>query len=237
MARMARVVLPGLPHHITQRGNRRLNVFLEDADYERYLELLAHYSDLHGLQIAGYSLMTNHIHVVGEPQRNDSLAKTFKCCHGVYATEFNKKYGKNGHLWQARPFSCVLDERHAWAALRYVERNPVRAGMIARAEDYPWSSARAHCGKTADALLKSAWPTANAPQDWAAWLSGDSDIEEEQRIRDRTFTGRPCGDDMFIKTVESSVGRPLRPRKPGPKPRSSLEEDQSLLWPLDEIRF
>ena len=163
MPRMARAVLPDAPHHITQRGNWRLNVFREDADYLRYL--LRMYAERFGLQIAGYCLMTNHVHVVGDPQRDDSIAKTFKYCHGVYATKFNDKYSKSGHLWQARPFSCVLDESHAWAALRYVERNPVRAGMTARAEDYPWSSARSHCGATTDPLLTSEWSGKNAPQD------------------------------------------------------------------------
>jgi putative transposase len=236
MARMARVVLPGFPHHITQRGIRRFNVFLDEADHQRYRELLALYAQRYELRIASYCLMTNHVHIVGVPQRRDSIAKTFKYCHGVYATEFNKKYRKTGHLWQARPYSCVLDESHAWAALRYVECNPVRARMVARAEHYPWSSAQARCGLLADALLDSAWPETNRIEDWSAWLAADRDVEREQRIRERTFTGRPCGDDSFVRSAEAAVGRSLALRKPGPKPRRSSPEVQGVLWTQDEIR-
>jgi REP-associated tyrosine transposase len=218
MARLARVVLPDAPHHITQRGNRRLNVFLEEADYRRYLELLRDCSQTFGLMMAGYCVMTNHVHLIGVPRREDSIAKTLKHCHGMYAAEFNKKYGKTGHLWQARPYSCVLDEAHAWAALRYVERNPVRAGMTIRAEDYIWSSARAHCGLETDPLLTSDWFPTGSIQDWSSWLAEESNSEQEQRIRDRTFTGRPCGDEQFTRQVGAALGRSLEPGKPGRKP-------------------
>jgi len=125
MARMARAVCPEVPHHITQRGVRRFDIFLEESDQIRYLELLKLYSERYRLQILAYCLMTNHVHVVGLPNRPDSIAQTFKYGHGVYATEFNKEYLKSGHVWQARPFSCVLDQVHTWAAIRYVERNTV----------------------------------------------------------------------------------------------------------------
>jgi len=213
-------------------------VFREESDYQRYLELLRTYSRRYALAIAGYCLMTNHVHVVGEPRREDSIAKTFKYCHGVYATEFNKKYRKSGHLWQARPFSCVLDEAHAWAALRYVERNPVRAGMVPRAENYRWPSAPAHRNMAIDALLSSNWPAQGAPDDWKLWLGGKITAEQEQRIRDRTLTGRPCGDDRFVKTVEQAARRTLAPQKRGSKP--SRDEEAvlpTLPWTSDEIRF
>jgi putative transposase len=232
---MARVVLPGFPHHITQRGNWRLDVFREQADYERYLELLQIYSRRFALGIAGYCLMTNHVHIVGQPHRPDAIARTFKYCHGIYATEFNKKYGKNGHLWQARPFSCVLDEPHAWATLRYVERNPVRAHIVARAEDYPWSSASAHCGFTTEALLNADWPGSALPADWQSRLAGGVNTEEEQRIRECTFTGRPRGDERFVKSVEAAAGRLLAPAKRGPKTRTASHADPTLLWTADEI--
>jgi putative transposase len=233
---MARVVLPGVPHHITQRGNRRAAVFSEDADYLRYIELLELYSRQFGLQIAAYCLMGNHVHVVGLPNRSDSIAWTFKYSHGVYATEFNKKYRKSGHLWQARPFSCVLDAQHTVAALRYVERNPVRAGMVARAEDYRWSSAAAHCGMGEDPLLTASCPEVPDARHWSSWLAGDSDFGEEQRIRDHTFSGRPCGSEDFIRRTEAAVGRCLTPGKPGPKPRNADDETQPLLWTNDDIR-
>ena len=229
MPRMARVVCPDVPHHITQRGVRRFNVFHDHADRLRYLELLGRYAPRFGLSITAYCLMTNHVHMVAVPEHQDSIAKVFGYCHGVYSAEFNKKYGKSGHVWQARPFSCVLDEPHTWAAIRYVERNPVRAGMVERAEDYAWSSARAHCGLSVDALLSPDWREQFPMLDWGAWLNG-IDAESEKRIRAGTYTGRPCGSDTFMKGVEAVVGRVLAPGKPGPKPRNASSEGESMLW-------
>lgn len=233
MPRMARVVCPGIPHHITQRGVRRFNVFLDEADHRRYLELLAFYAPRFGLGITSYCVMTNHVHVVGVPEHEDSIAKVFRDCHGIYAAEFNKKYDKTGHVWQARPYSCALDEAHAWAAIRYVERNPVRAGIVTRAEDYPWSSARGHCGVSPDPLLSPVGDSMK--RDWSAWLAEDTDGVQENRVRARTYTGRPCGNDDFVKKLEAVVGRPLAPGKPGPKPtKSPREENARLLWKADE---
>jgi putative transposase len=166
------------------------------------------------------------------PERDDSIAKVFRDCHGTYAAEFNKKYGKTGHVWQARPFSCVLDDVHALAAIRYVERNPVRAGMVARAEDYPWSSARAHCGIVSDPLLSHSGEE-SLIADWKAWLAEDNNHDCDVRIRARTYTGRPCGDDDFVKRMECLVRRSLTPGKPGPKPRRSQNEKEGLLWTTD----
>jgi putative transposase len=230
---MARAVIPEVPHHITQRGVRRFDVFLEDADRIRYLQLLKLYSENFQLQILAYCLMTNHIHVVGAPAHPRSIAQTFKQCHGIYATEFNKKYGKNGHLWQARPYSCVLDEAHTWAAIRYVERNPVRANMVERAEDYRWSSARAHCGIGSDSLLTRALPSDRLIENWSEWLAGTDDPDHERTIRERTFTGRPCGTQDFIKGMEAVVGRRLAPGKRGPRFQTASEESVPTLGTPD----
>jgi putative transposase len=229
---MARAVCPGTPHHITQRGVRRFDVFRDGADYERYVELLLNYAPRFGLGILAYCLMTNHVHLVVIPETEDSIAKAVHRCHGIYASEFNKKYGKTGHLWQARFFSCVLDAAHTRAAVRYVERNPVRAGMVIRGEEYRWSSADAHCGLRDDPLLQSDCLLEEIT-DWSEWLAGDNNVEQEKRLRSRTCTGRPCGDEDFLKRIESVVGRPLGPRKPGPKPKGPQAEE-GLLWRKDE---
>jgi len=231
---MARVVCPGFPHHITQRGVRRFNVFLDDEDHVLYQQLLDHYARRHGLGIATYCLMTNHVHIIGIPENPDAIAKALGDCHGIYAGEFNRKYSKSGHLWQLRPYSCVLDEAHAWAAVRYVERNPVRAGMVARAEDYLWSSARVHCGLATDALLTTAWPDTTSIFDWSAWLSANPDVAFEHRIRARTYTGRPCGSEEFVRKIEAMTGRRLAPGKPGRKPKGQ-DATQRSLWSDDEI--
>jgi putative transposase len=216
---MARVVCPQFPHHITQRGVRRFDVFLDDDDRLRYMELLKKYSSLFGLSILAYCLMSNHIHVVGVPSQPDSIYKTFRDCHGTFAAEFNKKLGKTGQVWQARPYSCVLDENHTWAAIRYVERNPVRAGMVRRAEDYSWSSASAHCGLTTDKLV-APWPGTSDVSDWSSWLANPQNNDDaEKQVRARTYTGRPCGPQDFVKQIEIVTGRSLTPGKPGPKCR------------------
>ena len=145
-SRVARIVVPGASHHVTQRGNNKQDVFFVDDDREVYLELLHQQAQRFGFWLEGYCLMTNHIHVVGVPMREDSLAKAVGRTHFLYSQYVNRMHGRSGHLWQNRFYSCPLDEFQALNALCYVELNPVRAGMVKKAWDYPWSSAAAHCG-------------------------------------------------------------------------------------------
>ena len=219
MARTARVVVPGIAHHITQRGVRRLPVFVDDHDRALYSKVLLSSCLRYELRIRAYCWMTNHIHVIAVPQRADSLASVFRHAHSIYALHFNRKYRFSGHLWQDRFYSCALDERHMWAAIRYVELNPVRAGLTSNAADYPWSSALSHCCRKEDPLLDPDWlPIATVP-DWASWLAlGEEDIKTEERIRSRTLSGTPCGDDVFVSRLELDLGRILRLQRPGPKP-------------------
>jgi putative transposase len=217
MPRIARVVLPGVPLHLTQRGIRRFDVFRDQADRQLYIRLLGGSCQRSGLRICAYCLMTNHVHVVAIPEREDSVAKALHRCHGVYARLFNLKYELSGHLWQARPYSAALDEQHLWAAIRYVELNPVRAGMINHAERYAWSSAAVHCGLKRDLLIHPEWASLDLIPDWKKWLEVGNKPEVDQLIRERTFTGLPCGSDLFTREAEHRLGRNLRPRKPGPK--------------------
>jgi REP-associated tyrosine transposase len=236
MPRMARVVIPGVPLHVTQRGIRRYDVFCDESDRHTYIKLLRESCSRFHLRIAAYCLMTNHVHFVAIPERQDSLSRTFHRCHGHYATRFNLKYGTTGHLWQARPFSSALDEEHFWAAIRYVERNPVRARMVDRAEDYPWSSAAAHCDQCEDWLLDSAWTCIPTIVDWAGWLTEDNEENLNSRIRGHTLTGRPCGGDAFVQDAERLLRRRLAPKKPGPKPKQQRHDQRSLIWPNDETQ-
>lgn len=146
MARLARVVVPALPHHVTQRGNGRRPVFTTDADRLVYLDLLASNCRLYHLSILGFCLMSNHVHLVAVPRRADAMGLALRNAHGRYASYLNALEGNSGHVWQGRYYSCPLDTDHLWAALRYSELNPVRAGMVAAPELYRWSSAAAHCG-------------------------------------------------------------------------------------------
>jgi putative transposase len=220
MPRIARVVIPGLPYHITQRGNRREDVFFCDADRWRYLELALQYSIQFGLQILAYCLMTNHLHLIGIPLLATSLAKVFKPLHSRYVQYLNNRLCICGRLWQDRFFSCPMDDEHLLAAIRYVERNPVRAKMVVRAEDYSWSSAAAHCGLRSDPIL-SPLPLLRPPEtlNWSSWLANPEDETLLAKIRLHTRTGRPIGHEDFVANLESCLGRRVhaltngRPRK------------------------
>jgi len=223
MSRVARIVAPGFPHHVTQRGNRRADVFERDADYQAYLGFLRQYAEKRGLSVWAYCLMTNHIHLVAVPDREESLGQALRDAHTVYAMYFNSRTGQCGHVWQGRFFSCPLDEAHLWAAVRYVEGNPVRAGLVARAEDYAWSSAAAHCGLRTDVVLSDEFPPAGVVEDWSGWLhAGHDDDDAHERIRRQTRTGRPCASSKFLDHLEHLLQRTVRPRKGG-RPRKTKE--------------
>jgi len=212
MARIARAVVPGLPHHITQRGNNRQDVFLDDDDRRMYLSLLAERAATFGLRVLAYCLMPNHVHLVGVPEGDDSLAQAIGRTHLHYTQWFNRRHESTGHLWQNRFFSCPLDEAHADNALVYVEQNPVRAKLAKRAWQYRWSSAQAHVegwGKS-EVLDLDWWRKRWTPTDWKDLLSADTDDEQTRAIRSCTERGRPLGSDQFVSGLEARLGRVLR---------------------------
>jgi putative transposase len=153
MPRIARIVIPNYPYHITQRGNNKRNIFSDDRDKEKYLSYIDGYSNKYNLSILSYCLMDNHVHFVAIPGNEGSLSKSYGQAHHRYSFYYNKKMNASGHLWQARFYSCLLDERHLISAIRYVERNPVRAGLARKAWEWNWSSARARIGRV-DTHLK-----------------------------------------------------------------------------------
>jgi putative transposase len=215
MARQPRITIPELPHHVTHRGNRRADIFLDDIDRQVYIKKLITHCLEWSVRIWAWCLMSNHVHLIAVPAREDSLSRAFQRIHGDYAEYFNARYSKVGHLWQGRFKAPVLDERHLWNAVRYVERNPVRAGMVKRAEDHRWSSAAAHCGLRTDRILSDDLPLLGEIPDWSAWLA-EQELEKDLNfIRSRTRTGRPCADDEFTRTLEKKLGRVLLPQKTG----------------------
>jgi len=219
MPRIARVVVPGIAHHVTQRGNRREDIFFEDADRQRDLQLLLEYASKNGLKVLAYCLMTNHVHLVCIPEKVQTFGSVFRPLDLRYTQHVNLSLGLRGRLWQGRPFSCALDDEHLIAAVRYVERNPVRARMVRKAEQYPWSSAAAHCGLRTDPLLsplKGLVPVRT--EDWSSWLAEKEDEGLLATIRLHTRTGRPAGDKRFVSALESRLGRRLQARSIG-RPR------------------
>ena len=211
MGRQARVVFPRVPHHVTQRGNYRQDVFFEAGDRVQYLAWLTEYAKKYGLEVWAYCLMTNHIHLIAFPHHQDSLARTLAAAHTRYSRLINRRTRKGGHLWQGRFFSCPLDDEYLIRATRYIELNPVRAGLAAKAADWPWSSARAHLEGIEDRLLAGAsWPPEDLRSEWSEILSEPDDPEILTAIRKHTHTGHPLGSASFIATLEKIVGLLLR---------------------------
>jgi len=218
MPRTSRAVAIGYPHHITQRGNYRQQVFNTDEDYIQYLQWLKEYSDKYSLKMWAYCLMSNHVNFVAVPLKDDSLSKVFSTLHMRYSQYINQKNDNKGHLWQGRFFSCVLDEKHVYAAVRYVENNPVRAKIIVKPDEYKWSSAKTHVQKECNPILSNDCYLSERIIDWAEYLM-EKDDEPAKNIIKNIRRGRPCGDESFVTMIEGLVGRRLsalpkgRPRK------------------------
>jgi putative transposase len=219
---MARAIAVGCAHHIAQCGNNRQAVFMADDDREVYLQILQEQAGKHGLEILGYCLMTNHVHVVAIPHAEDSLAKGIGRTHFHYSQYVNRVHKRSGHLWQGRFHSCALDGRHLWLAMKYVELNPVWAKLCRRAWRYEWSSAAAHTEESAqsDLLNLPWWYKQFSAEAWRKELAEGVTEEEATRIRMRTQTGRPLGSDRFVSKLETLLGRRVRPLPVG-RPRKS----------------
>jgi len=215
MARIARVTCPGIPHHVTQRGNRRQPTFFNDDDYLSYIELMGEWCRKYDVAIWAWCLMPNHIHLIAVPQTMTGLTRAVGEAHRRYTRRINFRENWRGHLWQDRFASFPMDELHLLAAVRYVEMNPVAAGIVVNPAEYPWSSARAHLEKKDD-ILTSASPLHDMIPDWKAFLQLSSD-EELKVLKRYERTGRPLGNDSFVEQIEQSLGRILQPQKPGPK--------------------
>jgi REP-associated tyrosine transposase len=217
MPRFARLVVPGYPHHVTQRGNRRQQTFFSNSDYRAYLRLVREVKDTAGVEIWAYCLMPNHIHAIAVPENEGSLARLFGVVHHRYAARTNRLHNWRGHLWQERFQSFVMDEQYLLAATRYVELNPVRAGLCGRADQWRWSSVHAHLSHIPDGVV-TIEPMRELVTNWRKFLNEDDDPETRQRIRGHTNTGRPAGDEEFVSRLEEMSGKCLHKQKPGPKP-------------------
>ncbi len=202
---------------MTQRGNHRREVFFERSDGFAYLRLLRDFSQLHNIEIAAYCLMPNHVHLVVVPSTVDGLHRALKVVHGRYALRINRMRKRTGHLWQDRYFSSPLDSAHFLNAVRYVELNPVRAGIADTAESYEWSSAAAHCGLRSDQLVahRPGSVLFRSIDNWSAWLAHQPSRECIDMLRRQVSQNLPCGSDEFIKKLEVAAGRPLRYRPRG----------------------
>ena len=229
MARFPRVVAVDVPHHVTQRGNARQVIFATDADRLTYMALLREYAQLYDLSLLGYCLMSNHVHLIAVPHTETALSQCLKQAHGRYASYWNGHQSSTGHVWQGRFYSCPLDERHLWQALRYVELNPVRAKMVDRPESWPWSSAAAHCGLASpDAMLQmERWQRRWSAGEWQSFLAVADSAADLADLRRFTHTGRPLGSPEFVSELERAMLRPLAPRRRG-RPNQAAPDPRQL---------
>lgn len=216
MARIPRIVIPGYPHHIVQRGNRRQIVFFSDRDKNAYIQCLLESTVRFGIDIWAYCLMDNHVHLIAVPKHIDSLARGMGEAQRKYTRMIHFREGWRGYLWQGRFLSYPLDRMHLYAAVRYVEQNPERAGLVTRAEEYPWSSAKAHVNKKKDLLLSDT-VLIEEIDDWESYLATYDEVEIIEQIQKHASTGRPLGNEQFITELERLSGQTLKKKKPGPK--------------------
>src|SRR6266403_2932622 len=231
MARFARVVVVDVAHHVTQRGNAQQVILSDEAGRVAYLELLRQYSELHDLSLLGYCLMSNHVHLIVVPRKPDALALSLKQTHGRYASYWNAAHRSSGHVWQGRFYSCPLDSYHLWVALRYIELNPVRAGLVAEAESWPRSSAAAHfgSGEPDTGLDMEMWRMRWSMETWREYLAAGEAESEIAAIRQCTHTGRPLGTPEFIYTLEQATLRRLAPQKGGRLGHAMDHRTQAML--------
>lgn len=216
MARIPRVIIPGCPHHVINRGNRKQTVFFSQSDKKFFYDLLMRECNKAGIYIWAYCMMDNHFHLIAVPKTEDALAKGIAETDRRYSLFINMRHDWKGHLWQDRFDSYPMGEDYLYSAVRYVERNPVRARIVKKAEDYYWSSARAHVFGEEDELLSENFLVSEIP-DWAEYLREETDESDKVLFRSHARTWRPLGNDEFIDKLEKITGRSLKKKKPGPK--------------------
>jgi putative transposase len=221
MARIPRFVVPGLPHHVTQRGNRRERVFFSDDDYALYRDLLGEQCRRQGVACWAYCLMPNHVHLVLVPDREEGLGRALGETHRRYSTAINARLRVTGHLFQARFGSAAMDEEHLMAASRYVALNPVRARLVERAEDWRWSSVGAHLSSRDDGLVRVAPLIERCGGRFADLIEAAPSAEAVSALRAAETIGRPVGSPGFLDRLAAATGRDPRPKRRGPKPKGT----------------
>lgn len=208
MTRIARAIAPEFPHHVVQRGNNKSNIFIDEQDFKTYLELIARHAERSKSGILAYCIMTNHAHLLVKPPETVSLPSMMHGLGQGYALHVHKKYQKTGRLWENRYFSSIVDhEAYLWAVVRYIEQNPVRAKIVTKAEDYPYSSAKAHINGEPDQLLSEAIFDESERKEYIKFVREDTSHEGIKFIQASTRNGRPIGNEKFIRTMEVKLDR------------------------------
>ena len=230
MARLPRLTLAGYPHHIILRGNNRQAIFMDSADFQRTLALLQVNALEQQVQIHAYVLMSNHLHLLLTPLQNDSLPKMMQAVGRAYVLYFNKRHGRSGTLWEGRYRSALIQtERYFLACMAYIDLNPVRAGMVAQAADYPWSSHGHYIGRQNEAWLTPHpmyWEMGNTPfareAAYVEMVHAGIQADQQRALTDATLSGWALGDPKFIAGLEAQTPRRLSKDKVGRPPLKPL---------------
>jgi putative transposase len=219
MSRIARVVIPGWPYHVVHRGNNKQMIFFNDEDNRKYLQLVRWYSEKWNVRVLAYSLMPTHVHLLLVPKEENSLAKTMQGISLCYTQQINKKYKRTGRLWECRYHSCVVDKNeYFWIVVWYIERNPVRAGLVKKPEEYEWSSARAHILGIENPLVNSSDLLKYGDFDISQIhdpIHINDTIKEINKIKTATQKGLPLGNIVFQRKVENILNRKIVPKRRG----------------------
>lgn len=223
MARQARIVIPNTLHHVTQRGNRGEQVFFEKADYQTYLNILLEQCERFKISIYSYCLLPNQIHLIVEPKEAELMARAIGETHRRYSVGINERQQCSGHLFQNRFFSYAMDEQNALRAARFIERLPVTVGIAPKPENYLWSSAKPRIKVVKDTFLKP-FRSFHVVHNWADYLERPMDPTEMNKIQLHLQTGRPRGSDLFLDNIEMAIGRSVRPKKRGRKPKDQKKK-------------
>lgn len=223
MARLRRIVIPNMPHLVTQRGNRQERTFFSDDDYKSYRQLISDAAAKARTEVWSYCLMPNHVHMILVPSDEDGLRRTLAEAHRNYTTRINRRNGWTGHLWQGRFGAVLMDEEHLIDAVSYVSLNPVRAGLVEKPEYWPWSSVSAHLRRRNDELA-TVQPVLDRVPDFVSLLERQLPEEAATALRRAETIGRPLGSETFFDDLERRLGFVVRPQRRGRKPKSQLEE-------------
>lgn len=227
MPRKPRFYVPGMPVHVMQRGHNREAVFFSEQDYLEYLRCLKHAADQYGCKIHGYVLMTNHIHLLVSPENKDSIGQLFQGLGRHYVRYINETYDRQGGLWEGRyKGNIIQSQTYLLACMRYIEMNPVRAGMVDHPEKYRWSSYTANALGADNAILSEheeyinlATSSDQRQKVYQGLFDDNLETEAVDFLRQSLQSGTPLGNAQFITQVETTIGgkvgciRPGRPKK------------------------
>jgi putative transposase len=232
MARLPRLVVPGQPHLVLQRGRDARPVFIDDADRLRYLDALQAALRDSGVALHGYVLMDNHVHLLATPASAEGLGKAMQRLGRRYVAAFNARHGRSGSPWQGRFRAAPIDaEQYLLSCLRHLEMNPVRHGLVALPEDYRWSSAAHHAGRRRDPLVSEHpmfWRLGNTPFEreatWRALSQLPLDATQAQAIREAAAKGWALGGHAFLRAAARATDRRLAPLARGRRPSATLKQ-------------